>query len=303
MPPGESSSIHLLLPFFASILFVIGALFAKASTVRGVSPYTNTFTANLCLGVIWGAWGGVRAGFLPPAAWGPALLVAIFFVLGQLLTYLTFQLGDVSLATPILGVKIILVAVFSSVLFERPIPGRIWVAAVLASIGIAIVQAGGGGAPRTGTSRRQVGLTVLLAILASTLYSLFDVSLQAFGARHGGEKFLSTMFAGVGVLSCLLLPWTDSPRSWKARGAGSAVVLAALLMAGQAVLIASALGQFGDATRVNIVYALRGLWSVVLAWMLNRLAANPEGRHSVRTMLFRLVGAAVLLVCVLIAMS
>ncbi|SFI87478.1 EamA family transporter [Planctomicrobium piriforme] len=303
MPNDPQSSSHLLLPLLASLLFVVGALFGKASSVRGASPYTNTFAANFCLALFWTAFGFARSGFLPPAAWAPAAAIACAFVVGQLCTYLAFQNGDVSLATPIFGVKIILVAVLVSLLAEEAIPTRIWIAAILASIGVAVVQMNPGQSKLANFSARRTALTVVLALLAATSYSLFDVGLQYCGRKYGGEAFLATMFVWMGLISCGLLPWTDSLTRLRQIKAVTPLLMTALLIAGQAVLICYALGQYGDATRVNIIYALRGLWSVLLAWILNRMAVNPEGRHSARTMLFRLTGAAILLACVIISMT
>jgi drug/metabolite transporter (DMT)-like permease len=300
MPPAADAPIHLVLPLLSSLLFVAGALFAKAASLRGAGPVTNTVTANVCLAFFWTAFGLLRHGFLPPAAWGPVVGIACLFVLGQLTTYFAFQIGDVSLATPIFGVKIILVAFISSMLIEKPVPMRIWVAAFLASIGVAIVQMN---PRRQGQGRvwtRQTAMTAALALFASTTYSVFDVSLQNYGRKFGAEPFLATLFLVMGLMSCLLLPWTDLPSRLRKNKALGPVALGAILIAGQAILISYALSQYGDATRINIVYALRGLWSVLLAWLLDRLAMSPEVRHSAGVMIYRLIGAAILLGCVVI---
>jgi len=305
MPIDMHGPWHLLYPLLSSILFVIGALFAKESSVRGANPYTNTATCNFCLALLWTIFAVVRGTFLPPHAWGPAAAIACAFVFGQLCTYLAFQYGDVSLATPIFGVKIILVAIISSFLAESPLPLHIWIAAVLASIAVGVVQAGGGGSAATQVknSSWQTVLTVMLALLASLAFSCFDVGLQHFGRQYGAMSFLTTMFVFMGVVSCALLPWTDRPSHLYRIKAVGPLAMAALFITIQALSISYALGQHGDATRVNIIYSLRGLWSVIIAWMLNRLAINPEGRHSNQTMWFRFTGATLLLICVIVALK
>ena len=99
------NSFHLLLPLLASLLFVSAANFAKKSTLLGVNPYTTTVLSNLTLAAIWISVGLWRGESLPLEAWGPAAAIAFAFVMGQLCTYLAFQFGDVSLATPVFGVK------------------------------------------------------------------------------------------------------------------------------------------------------------------------------------------------------
>jgi drug/metabolite transporter (DMT)-like permease len=295
-------SLHLLFPLGSSLLFVIGAMLAKQATSRGASPYTATALANFFLAVCWGAIGLVRGEGLPLAAWPPAVTIALAFVGGQLGTYLAFQLGDVSLATPVFGVKIILVAAISSLLAGRPVEPRLWVASLLATIGIAVIHADAGGSAG-GRSRRRAVLAIILALLAATSLSLFDVGLQHYGREYGAEAFLTTMFVFTGVLSLSLLPWADSPLHLRAIRAGWPLVVSAVLMAAQAMSISYALGRYGDATRVNIVYSLRGLWSVALAWLLVRLAASPEDNHSPRTLAIRLLGAVLLTAAVIVALG
>jgi len=295
-------SLHLLFPLFSSLLFVVGAMFAKRAALRGASPYTSTVLSNLCLALFWGLFGALRAGSVSSEAWGAAAAIALAFVIGQLCTYLAFQYGDVSLATPIFGVKIIIVALLSSLLAEKAVEPRIWVASVLAAVGVGVVQASGKVARHARASARRVALTILLAVLAATSLSLFDIGLQLCGKRYGAEPFLVTMFVLTGVFSLGLLPWADRPARVREIGAVGPLAGAALLMATQAVSISYSLGQYGDATRINIVYALRGFWSVLLAWGLSRLAASPDGAHSNRTMLLRLLGAMLLMVSVVIAL-
>jgi drug/metabolite transporter (DMT)-like permease len=297
-----NNSRHLLFPFGSSLLFVIGAMLAKQATARGASPYTATALANFLLAACWLVVGIARGDALPIEQWGPAIVIAGAFVAGQLGTYLAFQFGDVSLATPIFGVKIILVAWISSLVNERPIEPNVWTASLLATIGVAVIHGGAGRSHGSQTAGR-AAITIVLALLAATSLSLFDVGLQHYGRAYGAEAFLTTMFVFTGVLSLGFLPWADRPSRLLAIRAGWPLALSALLMATQAMSISYALGRFGDATRVNIVYSLRGLWSVALAWLLGRLAVSPEENHSARTLAFRLLGAVLLTAAVLVALA
>jgi drug/metabolite transporter (DMT)-like permease len=301
--PDIDGSWHLLFPLLSSLLFVLGAMFAKQSALRGTSPFTNTALSNLTLALVWMTVGLVRGEGLPIIAWGPAAAIAFAFFLGQLCTYLAFQFGDVSLATPIFGVKIIIVAFLSVFFAEKAITASIWTAAVLAAIGIGVVQVGSGTSTKHPLTAGRATLTVILAVLAATALSLFDIGLQHYGRTYGAERFLTVMFVFTGVISCGLLPWVDRPARILQIQAAWPLAMATLLMAAQAISISYALGRFGDATRVNIVYSLRGLWSVLLAWLLGRLAVNPEGKLSSRTLLFRLIGAILLLISVVVALS
>ncbi|MFN9719013.1 MAG: EamA family transporter [Planctomycetota bacterium] len=299
---------HLLFPLFSSICFVFGMMFARSAIVKGTSPWTGTFFGNLWLAMIWSIYGISTGELLPAAGWWQAAAVGLTFFLGQLLTYLAFQYGDVSVATPIFGVKVIIVALLAAWLANEPVPINVWIAALLATAGVAFVQAGTGHAKQgdsqptiAGISQTAV-LTTLLALLAALSLSLFDVGLQTWGRHWKSHRFLPVMFFSTGVFSCGVLPWVDRPRRLRELRTGRLMLTATLLMALQAMSMSYSLAAFGDATRINIVYALRGIWAVVLAWMLSRFFGSREANLSSRVMLLRLFGAALLVVSVFAAL-
>ena len=298
---------HLLFPLFSSIVFVVGMMFAKYAVARGASPWTCTVLANFWLAVAWSAFGVGQGEMLPVAGWWQATLVGLSFLLGQVFTYLAFQHGDVSVATPIFGVKVIIVASMVSLLAREPIAGNIWIGAFLATAGVLLVQSGtrSGPAPgmRAGALTRRALLTVVLALTAATSLSLFDVGLMTWGRQWGASRFLPAMFVATGVLSCAVLPWTDRPARLKELKIARPMLIGTLLMAVQAMSMSWSLSEFGDATRINIVYALRGLWAVLLAWLLARSFGGGEAHHSMRVMLTRLAGAVLLTASVIVALG
>lgn len=296
-------SAHLLFPLFSSFVFVFGMLFAKSAIVRGVSPWTGTFLANLWLGLFWLIVGLMQQNVLPLAGWWQAALVAVCFVGGQMFTYLAFQHGDVSVATPIFGVKVIIVAVILAVLAKEAISGRVWTGAALAALGVGFIQAGSGTSSGGARSGRRAVLTIVLALLAAISLSLFDAGLQTWGRSWGAERFLAAMFVCTGFLSCGLLPWVDRPFRLRELQVFRPILIGTLLMALQALSMSYSLSRFGDATRINIVYALRGLWAVILAWGLSRVFGGAELRYSKTVMLLRLTGAVLLTVSVIVALS
>jgi drug/metabolite transporter (DMT)-like permease len=295
--------LHLLFPLASSILFVFGMMFAKKAISGGASPWTNTVTSNAWLAATWGAIGAVQGVPLSFAAWWQAALVAAAFVAGQLLTYLAFQYGDVSVATPIFGVKVVIVAIMLSLLGGETVAARVWLGAVLAAVGVAVVQAGARGPASGHLTPGHAVLTVLLALLAAVALSFFDLGMQTWGRQSGAAPFLSAVFLLTGVYSCGFLPWVDGPARLRRLRVLKPLVIGSLLMAVQAMSMSYSLGRFGDAARINIVYALRGLWAVALAWLLARTFGGAEARHSLPVMLLRLAGAVLLTLAVLIALS
>src|SRR5690348_8131879 len=91
-------------------LFAASALAIKRGNELGVDAWTATLASNLatvagflCLWPLGGNFPGYQ--YL-----GQPALVALLFIVGQWLAFLAFAQGAVSVATPILGTKIILVA-------------------------------------------------------------------------------------------------------------------------------------------------------------------------------------------------
>ena len=63
--------------------------------------------------------------------WQPALIGSLFLA-GQLFTLLAVARGDVSIATPVLGIKLLIVPALSPLFVDDPISPMIWIAAAIA---------------------------------------------------------------------------------------------------------------------------------------------------------------------------
>ena len=67
------------------------------------------------------------------------------------------------------------------------------------------------------------------------------------------------------------------------------------LLGVQSITFVSTLAVFGKATNANIVYASRGLLSVVLVWMVGHWFQNAEQHLGPKVMRWRLIGALLML--------
>ncbi len=293
---------HLLFPLFSSVVFVLGMMLAKQGISRGATPWTGVFFGNLWLALFWAVVAIVRGEIVPITAWGDAAIIGVLFVLGQLFTYLAFQFGDVSVATPIFGVKVLMVATLTSLMAKTNVPAAIWIAGTMASVGIILVQ-WSGSAGQTAEHSRRRGLTIILALSAAFSLSLFDVCLQKWAMKWNSYAFLPVMFGTAGILSLVFLPVVTSPRQLVKLKAFNWMLGGTLLMALQALSMCFSLAEFGDAPRINIVYALRGLWGVILAWLLASTLKTNEASVGRPVMIRRLCGATLLTAAVLLAIT
>ena len=241
----------------------------------------------------------LMGGTMQPAMliWQPAIVGGLFLA-GQLFTFLAVARGDVSIAAPVLGVKVLLVPAASRFLVEAELSTRVWIAAAVAVVGIAFVQS------RDATVvRSRIVASVGFALLAACSMTLFDLLIQRWAPAWGAGYFLPIAFACAALLSLVFIPLADRPADLRRLGVIQPLAAGVLFMAIQAIGMTLTLGLFGDATRVNIVYSLRGLWGVLLTWILAH-HVNMQGQGpSHRTMVMRLIGATLIGASVLISVT
>src|SRR5688572_33447250 len=108
---------HLILPLAAAVVYVAAALFLKRATESGVGVWRLTRACNFVAAIFFAPlW--LLGGTFPSGLWWQPAAVALIFILGQVLTMLALRIGDVSITTPVLGVKVVLVALLTAVLLR-----------------------------------------------------------------------------------------------------------------------------------------------------------------------------------------
>jgi len=283
------------LPLLAAILFAHGAMLMKRSAHWRVDVWRTTFISNLITATSfmpWLLWGGRF-----PAAldlWQP-LVVGSLFVIGQVTTMLALTKGEVSVATPVLGLKIVLVAIFSWLFIAGPLPANIWMASAIATLGVVLLNV----APRR-SERASVGLSVLGALIAAAAFGLFDVCVQMWAPDWDLGVFLPTAFACSALLSLGFVPLFSAPlrrvprRAWPWLAGGS------LLIALQALAIVATVAIWGHATVANVVYSTRGLWGVLLVWLIGPRLGVHDASLTPPVLACRLAGALLLMVAIVL---
>lgn len=290
-------SLHLLFPLSGGVAYVFAMLFFKRSGDLGAGVWRTALLSNLAIALafaaFWFAGGpGQPAAFL----WQP-FVVAVLFVGGQVFGFLALHHGDVSVATPVLGLKILFVALGSSFLLPGDIPARIWAASVLGTLAIALLGRG------KSRERHNVGLTVTFSALGAASFALFDILVQKWTPAWGAGRFFPIMFGLVAVLSLGFVPFFRAPLRAIPRPARGWLAGGCILLAVQSALFVYAVGAFGDATVMNIVYSVRGLWSVLAVRMIGHWFANDERSLPAPILRGRMFGAGLMLAAVALAVS
>ena len=203
-----SFPFHLLIPLACAFLYVLAALTLKRAASFGVGLWRTSFVANWLMFLVFVPWAFTAGARLHPWGdyWQPAV-TALCFLGGQVLIFLALQLGDVSVTTPVMGAKVILVALFSSLLRVGEVPWKWWAGALLSAGAVVLLHAG----EKQGR-QRQVGLTVMLAFGSAALYGLGDVLLQKWVPSWGAGSYFPAMFLLVGIYSIAFVPFFHGPR-------------------------------------------------------------------------------------------
>ena len=266
----------------------------KRVTLQQVSPWTFSFLANMWAAVLFSSlWilGGAGQPWL--MLWQPAI-IAVLYIAGLIFTFCAIENGDVSIATPVFGLKVLFVAVLVTLVMGQTLPTLVWGAAGLAVFGIGMIQWTSSGHPR------RLIFTIVFALLAASSFATFDVLVQKWSPAWGTGRFLPAVYWIVAILSLGFLPVVqfDKLKDPKVR---LPLYLGSLLIACQAIFIVFTVSKFGDATRVNVVYATRGLWGVLFAWGVAKVWGGSEADVPTKQMVIRFCGAILLTGAVILA--
>jgi len=286
--------IHFLLPALSAILYAGSSLFSKRALSEGAGILRLSFVTNI----------GFFFAFLPmalldegPPQWGQVhwpILAGVGFFLGHVLTYTAIRLGDVSVQAPMMGTKVVFVATFSVLIGAGPVPLAWWIGAGLTAVAIFLLGFS------DWSNRRAVWKTAAMALAASAVFGLTDALVMKHAREFGSGHFLAVVNTVMLALSFGMIPFFQEPLSAIPKRAWGWLLGGAACMAIQALGIGSAIAFWGDATAVNIIYASRGLWGIVLVWFIGSWFGNRERDAGGAVMGRRLLGA--LLLCTAIAL-
>jgi drug/metabolite transporter (DMT)-like permease len=287
--------VHIFLPLFSAIVYVVAALLLKRASDLGADVWRSTriinYTQALMAVPFW-----LLGGTIPGLSlwWQPVVAGALFFA-GQVFTLLALTTGDVSVATPVLGLKIVLVALLSVVLIGDPVGVRLWTAAALSSVAITLLNLS------PGHSHRRVARTIVLAALGAAAYASFDVLVQKFSPVWGTGRFLPLAMA-FGAAYSLALPTGRAEIDRESRPYSRWLAAGATCFAIQGLMFMSAVSIYRQVTSANVLYSSRGLWSVVGVWAVGHWFTNREQHLGARVLAWRLIGAILLLAAIVMAL-
>lgn len=288
----------VVFPLIAALLYAFGALLFKRSSDLGVGLWRTTFIANLIVGAIFSLlWLLPGHEIERELLWQPALIALCLFV-GQLAQFLALEKGDVSVAVPIFGMKVVIVAFLTPIITGDVVGAKLWIAALLSVVGITFLNQ-----KENGKRPQNLTITLLAGGLGALSFAFFDVLVQKWGPNWGPTRLLPCIFWINALLSFGLIFRFTSPLSAIPRQGWPWLTGGSVILGTQSVIFVCTLAVYGKATSANVVYASRGLLSVLLVWMIGHWFMNQEQQLGARVLRWRLFGAALMLSAIVLVVT
>ncbi len=289
-------TLPCLLPLIAAVLYTFAAICTKRAIDGGAGVMRMFFITNAAAAAMLLA----ALPFAPPMppvrlfAY-PALCGALYF-LAQLSLLLSIRLGEVTMQVPLLGVKVVFVAFFITLLTGRPLEPNLVLASAITAAGVFLM-----GFSSSEFSRKTL-LTIVFAMAANASFAISDCVIQMRMGEVGTLWFMAGVYWTTFLISLALVPFFRAPLSAIPRGARKWTAAGAVIMCAQAFTLVAAMGIFKMAALANIIYATRGLWSIAVVWFAGRMLGNNEREAGPKLMSIRLAGASMMTAAVVIAL-
>jgi drug/metabolite transporter (DMT)-like permease len=290
LPPSLAVIIY---PLVAAFLFTISALLIKRTSAFGLGLWRTAFLCNMIVALVFVLlWplGGPFPGY--QFLWQPAV-AGFLLVAGQTLQFLAIDRGDISVAIPVFGVKVILVAFLTQWILGESVSWPLWVAAFL-SVGAVLCLNQKG---KTG-QHHNIGLTLIAGGGCAICFALFDVLVQKWAPAWGVGRFLPLIFWMAAGFSVAMIPLFNAPLRTVPRQAWPWLISGGILLGLQSVIFISTFAVLGKVAVANVAFSSRGLWSVVLVWLIGHWFHNQERHHPRALLLWRLMGAILMMTAI-----
>jgi len=219
----------------------------------------------------------------------PLMGWVICYLLGQILVFAALRRADASRISPLLALKIVVLAMFTVLILGDRLSPLQW-SAVLVAVSAAFVLNYSG--------VQIAGRSILAAMLACVAFALSDLNIVELVGRLGvlGKARAAMWGVSLGTVICGLVGLAAAPLLGKGawRDAGKAMPYAICWLAGVALIFACF--AYVGALFGNILQSTRGLFSIVIGAQLARLGlVHLEGRTS-RSVFVRRLAAATMMV-------
>jgi drug/metabolite transporter (DMT)-like permease len=288
-------SPYLIMPFCSAIIYAVASVLLKRALKEGATSEQTFHFTNFAISLVFLPFFCFEKGAIQWANLWQPILVSFMFFLGNLTTFLAIKKGDVSTVTPLMGTKVVFVAVVMMLITKQMPTPALWGAAILTSVGIFLM-----GFSEFRKKTGSVGLSAILIILASALFfALQDVLLAHWSTNFGALTFMSLSMACLSGWSLLMWICQGRPSLKMPRASLKFSLVGGWFIGIQAALLGLALSFYHDATKINVIFATRGLWVLVVVAFLGGFFGNDEKKTAGKAFRWRIIGAILVTIAVM----
>lgn len=301
---GLGSALASSLAYLASRRYTVRHAGHEPGQPRWRGPLRLMVTAHVCLAIVCGIAHLVlmpHGDALPDdRAWAmtTTVFVALFYLTGNTLLFFVLRMTDASRIAPLLGLKVVLLALVKQFVLGDALLAQQWAAVVLATGAAALLGTSGGRLPwktialTVASCAGFVGSDVFIeqmwpAWLPAGMSAADASELDRVRASMTG---MSLVYVWCGAIAVALLPVAkpDRPEHWR----GAAPYAVAWL--GAMVCLFSAFALVGIVLG-NILQSTRGLMSIAIGVLVVRLGHHHIESHAPwKVVIQRLIAAALM---------
>lgn len=227
------------------------------------------------------------------------LIYSALLAIGMLIGFKSISMGDASIISPIMGSKVVFVAIGTYIFSVGNISKEVIIGVVLCVVSIILL---GIEFKKTDIEKqdkygKDILLPILLALIAITFLGFSDIVIQEKAPEFNklvfmlvGSTIVALFFLLKGYITGARIKTAPKPvRKW--------IWLSGISNGGTGLLLALAIAYYGHATEFNIIMGSRGVVSVISVALFAKTLKLREGKKSKTTLVMRLIGS----VCILIA--
>jgi len=287
-----------LLPLAMGVLYAFASLVLKQAIIKGAGPMRIIFLTNWILFFLWipFSWHSVDWSF--SNSWWLPCIGGLLRVGGGAFLMAALRLGDVSVQTPMAGIKVIFVALFAYVSGAEVITPLHGLAAILTMGSIYLL----GKSQMHSIDRKRFIQGIGCSCLSAVFFAINDVLAARVGHRVNVSHYLFFNFLSSALGSLCFIPFFKAPLKALPHTALRWAIAGSFLLAVDIMGLLWAISTYQEATTVNILYASRGIWSIIMVWSIGRYFSHQESQLGHAVMLKRLVGASLLFIAIVLVM-
>lgn len=284
-----------ILPIIASILFAIGSLMLKEAMARGVGPMRVVFVSNWMIVILWAGVFLIEPGFPEGSLWWAPFVGGLARILGGACLLTALRIGDVSVQTPLGGLKVIFVTLFAALMGVEGLTIAHWGAAILTLMSVYLL---GKGTAESSHNHQRIISAIVLSFVAAICFGFSDVLGAFAGEKVGVRLYMSYNFFTSAIGALCFIPFFQQRLRDISRECWPWLFGGTFFLGLEVMLLMGSIVVYKEATTANILYALRGVWAILLVWFLGHWFHNKEREHGKKVMFQRLLGTVLLVLAI-----